>query len=444
MSDATGTDVQIAGDIGFTLLPGQQILLEKVTMKNRDSILASFDKALINLDTLPLLIGRTGIDDIELIKPSLHIERYENGKLNIESVLNEIIKRNTTENTPIKIDTITIVDGSIFYLNSQKGNDIKLNGLDLSINNLDTDSAFPENTSFTGSLEIKKLDAGLLSVSDISMHINAEKGIYKTSQFKMSLLGGAGDGIIEINTDGDSPLIKAKADITELQLSNLPETLNKENLLKGNFDLSLDITFHAAGIETIKSLNGIFMFNGKSILLNGYDIDTMLQSYKKTHEIGMLDIGAFFVAGPLGMVFKKGVEFGDMYIATNDKHGEIHEFMSSWIIKDGIASTRDVAFATGKNRLALNGKLNFVNNTYEDLNASVLDTEGCPELTQKITGPLSDPEFITSAIAKSVFGAAISLYNKAKDHISGNKCTAYYTGSIHHPQLPVKQANYVR
>jgi len=84
--------------------------------------------------------------------------------------------------------------------------------------------------------------------------------------------------------------------------------------------------------------------------------------------------------------------------------------------------------------LALTGKLDLANGKLEDVVVSVLDTDGCSEFTQKINGPLKDPQFENVIAQRAVFGSAISFLKKAGKFLSGGKCKQFYVGSVQHPQ----------
>ena len=474
ISDSTGVQVRISGNIGLAFLPEQLILLEKVSIINRDSTLATFDMVAIHLNILPILKGTEGIDSIELFKPAIYIERNEDGVLNIESLRRKVsgqasykVNKITLVNGSFvysdlqnahalklegvnmlindldldlalpsyKVDKITLVNGSLAYSDLQNAHALKLGGLNMLINDLVLDPALPEKASFNGTLKVKKIDADLLAVSDISMGITAGEGIYNIDSLKVDILGGRGEGTVSINVNGDYPMVAVRSDLSSLSLETISNTFKRKELLKGDFDLSLDIMMQANRIgESIRTVNGSFDLSGRSLMVEGMDIDDLLQKYRTTQNIGVMEIGAYLIAGPLGMAFNTGVELGGLYGAGMGKDGDIREFISSWEIKDGVVTARGAAFTTEKNRLALTGKLDLVNGKFEDFVVSVLDTEGCSEFTQKINGPLKDLQFKNLLIKKSLFGSTISLIKKAGKFLSGSKCTPFYVGAVQHPQ----------
>lgn len=82
----TGLDLELAGDIGFTILPSPRIIAEKVTIKlpesDSESVLASLERLDVNVDLMPLLSGQVSVKYVTLVKPEINIEKLESGNLN--------------------------------------------------------------------------------------------------------------------------------------------------------------------------------------------------------------------------------------------------------------------------------------------------------------------------------------------------------------------------
>ncbi len=82
----TGLDLELAGDIGFTILPSPRIMAEKVTIKapegSKAEALASVERLDVNVDLMPLLSGQVSVKYVTLVKPEINLEKLESGKLN--------------------------------------------------------------------------------------------------------------------------------------------------------------------------------------------------------------------------------------------------------------------------------------------------------------------------------------------------------------------------
>jgi AsmA protein len=99
----------------------------------------------------------------------------------------------------------------------------------------------------------------------------------------------------------------------------------------------------------------------------------LLSSYETSQEFNLVDLGTFFVAGPIigtialtvSSVALKAYRYGDLYNQTRGGQGAITQFISHWKIEDGVADATDCALATLHNRVALKGKLNLVSKRYD-------------------------------------------------------------------------------
>lgn len=82
----TGLDLELAGDIGFTILPSPRIMAEKVTVKapegSKAEALASVERLDVNVDLMPLLSGQASVKYVTLVKPEINLEKLASGKLN--------------------------------------------------------------------------------------------------------------------------------------------------------------------------------------------------------------------------------------------------------------------------------------------------------------------------------------------------------------------------
>lgn len=82
----TGLDLELAGDIGFTILPSPRIMAEKVTIKapegSKAEALASVERLDVNVELMPLLSGQVSVKYVTLVKPEINLEKLESGKLN--------------------------------------------------------------------------------------------------------------------------------------------------------------------------------------------------------------------------------------------------------------------------------------------------------------------------------------------------------------------------
>ena len=99
-----------------------------------------------------------------------------------------------------------------------------------------------------------------------------------------------------------------------------------------------------------------------------------------------------------------------------------------------MAEARDVAFATRKNRIALKGKLDIVNERFVDVTVAALDEKGCAKVRQKISGPFRDPRMDKVSTLESVVTPMLGIFAQAKRLMGRTECETFYAGTVPHPK----------
>jgi AsmA protein len=438
-SNAVGFDVMIKGKMGFILLPDLHVSLKDVKIKGRDTDIASLEKIKISLKLLPLLGGNVILDGIEITKPEISLVRFKNGDFNVTERAVKTTEAEKEDTVPFAIDKIIISKGDIVYSDRKAGTVTEMKGVDVTIKNLVTGNSgkqgFVQDVSFKGSLSLTKLTSHDLDLSDLEFRISAQEGLFHIELLPMTLFGGKGKGEVTFDVSGKTPSLKIQSSISKFNVEEFTYALLEKKHMEGASDLSLNLSLHGKNMSEAKeTMSGHFSLNGDSIVTRNFDIDQILGNFRKTQEIGALDIGAFFLAGPLGTAATKGYGYEELYRQTGTGEGIVKKFVSSWKVEKGIAEAEDVAFASRENRLVVKGKVDLVNEKYEDFIVAVIDEKGCAELTQKIYGPLNNPQLKKTSIVKSAVGSLTSIIDKTAKLISGGTCEAFYQGSIQHPQ----------
>jgi AsmA protein len=99
-----------------------------------------------------------------------------------------------------------------------------------------------------------------------------------------------------------------------------------------------------------------------------------------------------------------------------------------------VAQAQDVAMATNENRIALIGKLDFVNEQFDDMTMALVDAQGCAKVRQKIRGSFQKPVVEKPSVFKSLAGPALKLLKKGRDLFPGGECEVFYAGSVAPPK----------
>jgi len=435
VSDALGMDFKINGRLGMTLLPFG-LSAHDVRVKNKDTDFLSAEKLVIGLEFIPLLRREIRINKFSADKPKFFIERDKKGKFNFERKK----KPEKDKGFPaelLSIEKVSVSKGEVSYLDKLSGLSRELKDFDLTVTNLEFKGQKKEgilkNISFEGDFKAKEIRTKDLELKDIKFGIKGNGGILGISPLSVSLFGGKGKGSMEIDITKDESVIKIQFAASKFQFEKFVETISPKKIIKGTMDFNIYITAKGKNFEEMKKkVNGEVMLKGDNLMLYSMDIDNLLTKIEKSRSFSLIDIGTFFLVGPLGIVATKGYDYAALYRATGQAEGSIDKLVSKWKIKNSVSQAADVALTTKKNRLALQGRLDFVNKRYVTVVVGVVDEKGCLKLSQKIEGPFSKPKIERMSTAETLAGPVLNLYEKAKKFLGG-ECEPFYTGSLKHP-----------
>jgi AsmA protein len=186
--------------------------------------------------------------------------------------------------------------------------------------------------------------------------------------------------------------------------------------------------------EVMRSLSGDLSLNGENLMLYNIDIDVLVAKYEQSQNFNLVDLAAFLLAGPVGPVLTKSYNFGRLYEASQGGKGVVRKLVSVWKVENGIAEARDVALASKKQRIAMTGGLNFINERFEDVTVAALDERGCAVYSEKVHGPFRASQIEKESIFASMAGSVMNPLKVGWEFLQGEECTVFYAGSVWHPQ----------
>jgi AsmA protein len=331
-----------------------------------------------------------------------------------------------------------ISKGELIFLDRISNAKTELNGIDLNIKALsfsaERSHSLLRNVSFSGNFQCKSIKTKDFEAKNIRLDMKGKDGIFDISPITMNFFGGTEKGAIKADLTGDSPLLKIQFAATNFDFEKFVEAFSKKKIMKGQMDFSLNIVTNGKNLEEMKRrMNGEASLKGENLLLHGIDLDSLLSNIQESQNFSLVDVGAFFLAGPLGTVLTKGYDFAGVYKETRGGQGIIKKLVSEWRIKNGIAEAEDVALSTQRNRVAMKGGLDFVNSRFDDVTVAALDEKGCAKFSQKIHGPFRKPQIEKISTLRTIVGPAVKLFEKAQKFVGWGKCKVFYKGSIKHP-----------
>lgn len=439
LSNALGLHVRIKGNIGFVLFPDLHISMGDINISGRESEIASLEKIAFGLKIIPLLKGRVIIDEITIRKPEISLVRLKNGEFNVTQKTTQTTEQEENHIPPLAVNTIFLSDGDILYTDQKSGKVTEWNGVKITVKDLSTGATgkkeMTKDISFNGSVYSKHLKSHSVDLSDLTFQIHAKEGLYNIRELSSKIFSGKGKGEVTFDVSGKPPSLNIQSALSQFRLEEFLHLLSEKETMAGEVNLSLNVSMQGKGMDEMKkTMQGHISLRGENLVLKNYDIDRILNTYKDTQSIGALDIGAFFLAGPVGTAVTKGYHYEELFRQTGRGEGMMKKFVSDWNIENGVAIAEDVAIATRRNRLAVKGRLDLVKEKYEDVIVALINERGCAALTQKIYGSLNNPQFQKTTVLQSAVGSVLSLIGKGGKFLPGAQCEAFYTGSVDHPK----------
>jgi AsmA protein len=199
-------------------------------------------------------------------------------------------------------------------------------------------------------------------------------------------------------------------------------------------DFSANLSMQGKTVNEMKqTLAGQVSLHGENLTLEGTDLDMKFTRYESSQNFNLTDVGAFFLGGPVGLAVTKGYNFASIFQGAGGR-SQIRQLVSEWKVEHGVAQAQDVAMATVKNRIALTGGLDFINERFEDMTMALIDAKGCALVRQKIRGTFQKPVVEKVSIFKSVTGPALTLLKKGRELFPGGECEVFYAGTVAPPK----------
>jgi len=432
-SEATGLKVRINGKLKLALFPRAGLSLEDILIQDQSADVASAEKAEVEIKLLPLVRRKILVNQVGLINPRFFIIKDRRGHFNFETPeMKPAGKEFLMES--FEMGKIFVKKGQVLYLDEKTGGKSEANGCDLEIKNLAVVGGEPVYAiSFDGDLSCSEVKARGLKISDVRVVIKARERKFEADPVTMKIFGGDVRGRIKGVMSGESPEYMVDFAITKFRFEEVLGAFKQKKSIRGELDLNAHLAMKGKNSNEMKrTAQGEISLRGQGLLHESIDFDRVLEKYEKTQSIGLVDMGAFFIAGPFGALLAKGYDFGSLYGASLGGKSTIQTLVSEWKVKNGIAETKDVAFSTRQNRVAIKGKLDFVNEQFDDVTVAVVDEKGCARLRQKIHGSFRHPRVEKVSVLRSMAGPMLNMFDKASELFKD--CEIFYAGSVKHPK----------
>lgn len=287
--------------------------------------------------------------------------------------------------------------------------------------------------SFEGELAWDTLRMDALTLTNVKSEVSAAGGHFLFDDLSLDAFGGKGTGTYAADTSEGTPRFELSLEIPRCRVEHLLKGLRTEPVIGGEAALAMHV--RAAGrnqAELTQTLSGEVSLSGSDLQTHDLDLDKLIRKFDKTRGFSLIDLAAFFVAGPLGPIATQGYDFGRVYRQLGTGEGTLDRLLTTWRIDDGIAEAKDCALATKKNRVAFAGKIDLVQGVYQDAAIAVLDERGCSRYTEKLSGPVGGRRSIGKSTMKAIASPFVGLFQKIH-HAFDRDCDVFYSGSVQHP-----------
>lgn len=432
-SGALGMEVKVGGRVGIGFFPGLLVTLEDVHIRNRGAEVASAGEVRLGIDLLPLLQKEVRFGKVALRRPRISIERGRDGKFNFE-------KPEAAGGTLPVLDLakVSLSDGTFLYADKQSGEGFEAGNCRLDMRRLRLAGGkradLMKNLSLTAELACGEIRKNNFTVADLKFSADGENGVFAIKPVTMRVFGAQGSGRIQADFSGAVPLYSVRYSLPQFHIKEFVKTLSPQKGAEGRMDFSANLSAKGkTETEIRQTMKGQISLRGKNLTLNGRDLDLEFSRFESSQNFNLVDVGAFLLAGPVGVAVTKGYNFASIFQGSGGS-SEIRMLVSDWKVERGVAQAQDVALATNENRVALQGGLDFVNEQFKDLTMALIDAKGCAKVRQTIRGTFQKPAVEKPSVLKSLVGPALKLLRKGRDLFPGGQCEVFYDGSVAPPK----------
>ncbi|MBL3558149.1 MULTISPECIES: AsmA-like C-terminal region-containing protein [Marinobacter] len=430
LTETLGLDVEIGQALQFGIVQGPSVTIPGLEVSRDGQVVATAESVRVGFSASRLLVGDIHPTDLHIKRPELLVERTPSGEFNV-------YKPQPGELNELTLQRLRVSDAQLTY--RDQTTEMKWQGekCNLDLRNIRHKGGelaqVLETLAAGGELQCHAVSQERFSMSELSVTARGEKGVFELDPVTAQALEGKLSGRAEVDVSSQTPAIQLENKLTGFDFGAFMSMLNPDQVAAGKIDLDLALNAKGSSWQELRqSASGRLDLSSGELSFDGFDLDDELEDYTDTQRFNLIDVGAIFLAGPVGLVVTRGYEFTGLLEGSGGST-TIDQMVSEWTIEDGVAQASDVAFRTPENRLALSGALSFSNYSFKDLRVAVVDSEGCAVVEQQITGPFHEPEIERPNVLVAVTGPMLDLVERGVQAITNEECETFYAGSVEHP-----------
>lgn len=431
-SRALGMELSVAGRPGVRVFPGLLLTLQDVNVRRQGFQIASVKQVTVDLGLLSLLGDELRIDKVVPTQPIIMLARDREGRFNFADP--------SPATSPARAQDwpeVTVTAGSLVFVDHRHGKGFEARDCDGQVHALrraaGAQADFLKAVSFDAEFGCAQVRRGDLTLFDVKFTADAKNGIVELNPLTARLFGTQGSGHVRADFSGAVATYRITCTLTQFPVETFFATMSLQPLITGRMDFSATLsTRGTTPMELKQAMSGHVSLRGKALTFVGSNLDEAFERFESSQTFSLVDLGAVFFAGPVGLLVTKGYDFANLARGTGGS-SEIHTLVSEWKVERGVAQAQDVAMATKANRIALHGGLDLVNERFDDVSVALVDAKGCVKVEQKIRGAFHAPVVEKPNLVRSLAGPAMRLLKKSRDLISGDRCEVFYAGTVAAP-----------
>lgn len=429
-SESMGMDVEVVGPVRARLFPTPGVELADVSVREGETEWLNASGEALRFRVLPLLRGRVEVGGVDLVAPNLQLTRNVDGAFNFMPAQRP---DDAGDRRPFEMERFDVEDASLSFIDQASGAEIAMDGCDLAGRNLAWKPAQSPLPDVDGQVSCRTVAYGALNATEVQASISAQGQQLEINPVTGRLFEGRLEARWQSDLTGSSPAHSFDVELADFRVERFVETFREDQDLEGSAGFSMQLTSSGASLSTVmEDLKGQAKLSGGGLVLHGRDLDAQLARYESTQEFNLVDTGALFLAGPVGLAVTRAYGFTSLFGETGGQT-TIQELVSEWRIDNGMAHADDVALSTAENRLALTGGLNFVTSEFEDMRVAVVDSDGCAVVKQRIQGSFENPEIKKPNFVATLARPLVDIVERGVALVTESECQPFYTGRVGPP-----------
>jgi AsmA protein len=433
-SQVMGMEVRVEGPIRILLLPAPGLRFHDLQVRKDKIEWMNSAGGEVRVRVLPLLRAQIEVESLDLLEPNLRLKRDSEGAFNFIPLR----RQDGKEGQILTIRSFRARGATLTFTDQASGKGIEAQNCDWTGRNLKWRSAGSSSSGlnlpdFQGNLKCGKIVHDVMEANGVEAQVFAQDRQLKLSPLTGTLFDGRMKGILESDLSGSPPVHSFELELADFRLERFIETYQREQGVEGSLTFASQL--NSSGrlpSEMVASMSGWARLTGAGLVLHGLDLDKQLARYESTQRFNLIDLAAFFVAGPAGLVVTRGYGFAGLFVDAGEKT-LIRRLVSEWEIEKGIAVARDVAMSTAENRIALAGGLDFVNSQFKEMRVAVIDAKGCAVVEQRIHGEFEDPKIEKPHFLVALVGPLFDMVKRGVALFREAECKPFYTGRLDSP-----------